>query len=80
MLALPHFHAVALAVARGRLIAALPRQFADAVAAELGLASYAPPIPIPAPEISLYWHRRRDHDPAQRWLREQVVRAVATIA
>lgn len=80
MLALPHFHAVALAVARGRLIAAVPRQYANAMAAELGLACYAPPVPIPVPEISLYWHRRRDHDPAHRWLREQVVEAVATIA
>lgn len=80
MLALPHFHAVALAVARGRLIAAVPRQYANAMAAELGLACYAPPVPIPVPEISLYWHRRRDHDPAHRWLREQVAQAVAAIA
>jgi DNA-binding transcriptional LysR family regulator len=80
MLALPHFHAVALAVARGRLIAVVPKQFADAMAAALGLARYAPPMPFPVPEISLYWHRRRDQDPAHRWLREQVTAAVAEIA
>lgn len=80
MLALPHFHAVALAVARGRLIAVVPRQFARAMAGELGLACHEPPMPIPVPEISLYWHRRRDQDPAHRWLREQVSLAVAEIA
>lgn len=79
-LALPHFHAVALAVARGRLIAVVPRQFADAMAPELGLARYAPPMPFPVPDISLYWHRRRDLDPAHQWLRGQVSDAVAMIA
>jgi DNA-binding transcriptional LysR family regulator len=71
-LALPHFYAVAVAVKRGRLIAALPLIFASAVARELGLVMYKPPVPVQAGELYMYWHKRYDQNPASRWLREQV--------
>jgi DNA-binding transcriptional LysR family regulator len=75
VLALPHFHAIALAVARGRLIATVPIAVAKAVAKDLNLVIYRPPLEVPAPEISLYWHRRHDQNPAHCWLREQIVDA-----
>lgn len=80
VLTLPQFYGVGLAVSRGRLLAAVPVQFARAVAGELALGVYQPPIPIPVPEVSLYWHRRHDHDPAHRWLRDRVVEALAVFA
>jgi len=76
VLTLPHFHAVALAVAEGRLIAVVPRQFAERVADDLGLVIYRPPIDIPVPEISLYWHKRHDRHPAHRWLRGEILAAI----
>jgi DNA-binding transcriptional LysR family regulator len=76
VLALPHFHAIALAVAQGRLIATVPVQFAESVAKDLGLALYRPPVDIPVPEIRMYWHRRHDQNPAHRWLRDQIMSAV----
>jgi DNA-binding transcriptional LysR family regulator len=72
VLALPHFHAVAAAVARGHLIAALPTVFAQAVAKDSGLVMYKPPIPIEAGELFMYWHKRHDQNPALRWMRQQV--------
>lgn len=75
VLSLPQFYGVALAVSRGRLLAAVPEQFAHAVAAELRLGIYKSPVPIPVPEITLYWHRRHDDEPAHRWLREHVIAA-----
>jgi DNA-binding transcriptional LysR family regulator len=75
-LALPHFQGIALAVARGHLIAAVPLQFAQAVAKTAGLAIYRPPIDVPVPEVQLYWHKRQDRSPAHRWLREQIAAAV----
>jgi DNA-binding transcriptional LysR family regulator len=72
-LALPHFQAVALAVARGGMTAALPVQFARVVREPLGLRFFHPPIPIPAPDISLYWHSRHDKDAAHRWMRRIVL-------
>ncbi len=77
MLALPSFQGIARAVARGRLIASVPVQFATAVAEDLGLAVYRPPIEVPVPEINLYWHRRHDQNPAHRWLREQILAVTA---
>lgn len=73
VLTLPHFSAVALAVAQSPdLIAALPVQFARAVSGTLGLDLYEAPIPVFAPEIQMYWHRRHDDNPAHKWLRDQV--------
>jgi DNA-binding transcriptional LysR family regulator len=76
VLTLPQFYAVALAVAQGRLIAALPVQFARTVADELDLALYRLPVSVTAPDISMYWHRRHDRNPAHQWLRAQIVAAV----
>lgn len=79
VLALPHFQAVALAVARGRLIAAIPAQFARAVAADLGLRVHAPPVDVETPDIRLYWSRRHRRNPAHAWLREQILAAAAEL-
>lgn len=79
VLALPHFFAVARAVAAGHVIAALPRQFADAFAGQLGLAAYALPVPSPAPEIRMYWHSRHQKNPAHVWLRDLVVEVIAEL-
>lgn len=79
VLALPHFQGIALAVARSTALAAVPRQFAEAVGSDLGLAIYRPPIDVPAPEIRMYWHSRRDDDPAHCWLRGEVLQLVRAL-
>ena len=79
MLALPHFQGVALAVADGPYIAAVPVQFARKVKAELSLRTFQPPVDVPAPYVKLYWHSRYDNDLAHRWMREQVVDAVTEL-
>ncbi len=79
MLTLPNFHGIARAVARGRLIAAVPVEFANAVAKGLDLAIYRPPVEVPPPEMRMYWHKRHDRNPAHRWLREQVLDATRTL-
>jgi DNA-binding transcriptional LysR family regulator len=76
VLGLPHFYAVALAAARGGLIAAIPRPLADVFAEGLGLSCYEPPMETPAPEVHMFWHRRHDANPAHRWLRDQIVAAL----
>src|SRR5262249_49867085 len=79
VLALPHFQGVALAVAQGGLIAAVPKQFADAVAEDMGLAVYEMPVETPVPEIKMYWRRRHDRTPAHVWLRKRVLEVVAEL-
>jgi DNA-binding transcriptional LysR family regulator len=71
-LTLPHFYAVALAVAGGGLIGSLPVHFAKAVADRLGLTIFELPVDPAAVKIAMHWHRRQDEDPGHRWLREQV--------
>lgn len=79
VLAVPHFQAVAMAVARGRLIAAVPVQYAEAVAENLGLWLFEPPVPVDVPEIHMYWHRRYDRDAAHGWLRQQIFDALESV-
>ncbi|HKS13980.1 MAG TPA: LysR family transcriptional regulator [Pseudomonas sp.] len=31
------------------------------------------PVEVPALETHLYWHESTDHDPANRWMREQII-------
>jgi DNA-binding transcriptional LysR family regulator len=78
-LTLPHFHAVALAVAGSGLFAALPEHFARAVAPRLGLDLYELPIPGPRVTVQMYWHARTDRDPGSLWLRDNVRAACATV-
>lgn len=76
-LTVPHFHAVALAVAEAGLVGNLPVHFARRVAPLLGLVIYLPPFTAERLEVMLYWHRRHDGDAAHAWLREQIVHALA---
>jgi DNA-binding transcriptional LysR family regulator len=54
----------------------LAARVAKRLARRLGLAIRTPPIELPGFEASLVWHRRFEDDPAHRWLREQITRAV----
>ena len=78
-LALPHFQAVALAVAQGNHLAAVPRQFARWAAKSLPIVIYEPPLSIPVPEVRMYWHARRDDELPHRWIREQILDEVAKL-
>lgn len=79
LLALPNFQGIGEAVARGRLVAAVPLQYARAVAEDLGLDIYRPPVEVPVPEMRLYWHRRHDRSPPHVWLREEIVAATRAL-
>ncbi|GAA3032373.1 hypothetical protein GCM10010448_13010 [Streptomyces glomeratus] len=39
------------------------------LAAELGLVTFAVPLPLPPLHMGLAWHPRHDADPAHAWLR-----------
>lgn len=79
LLTLPTFQGIGQAVARGRLVAAVPVQYARAVAGTLGLDVYRPPVEVPIPEMRLYWHKRHDRSPRHSWLRETVVAATEAL-
>jgi len=78
-LALPHFQAVALAVAGGPCLAVVPRQFAAVAAKSLPIDVYQAPISIPSPAVRMYWHARHDDEAPHRWIREQVLAEVVKL-
>jgi DNA-binding transcriptional LysR family regulator len=71
----PHFQAVALAIAEAGLLGNLPIHFARSVAPLLELELYLPPYDPPITEVMLFWHRRVDGNAASAWLRDHIVRA-----
>ena len=76
VLALPHFQAVARAVAVSDLVASLPAQIAMATARALPLDIFDPPVAMADDTVHMYWHSRHDDDPEHCWLREQVLATV----
>jgi DNA-binding transcriptional LysR family regulator len=69
MLELPGFLGLGAIVASTDLIATLPRQIGEALAASAGLAVHASPIAIAPFTVRQHWHARAHHDGASRWLR-----------
>lgn len=72
----PHFQAVALCVAESEMLGNLPVHFARHAATFLDLELYMPPFDPPILGGSVFWHKRYDQDPANRWLRSQIEQAL----
>jgi DNA-binding transcriptional LysR family regulator len=69
----PHFVAAPFVVAQTDLIATLPRGVALPFARMLDLRVFPPPLKFQGGPWFLVWHGRTLHDPAQMWLREQIM-------
>jgi DNA-binding transcriptional LysR family regulator len=72
VMTVPHFQAVALAVATSDLLGSIPVHFAMLAAERLDIDIYLPPFESPAMDVTMYWHRRFDCDAANVWLRDHV--------
>jgi DNA-binding transcriptional LysR family regulator len=68
-LELPGFLGLGAIIASTDLVATLPRQIGETLAASHGLAVRACPIAIDGFVVKQHWHARAHHDPANRWLR-----------
>lgn len=62
-------------VARSDLVCTVPARVAHALADTVTLA--APPCELASFSVHMGWHARTDTDPAQKWLRQQVLAVVA---
>ncbi|WP_201496744.1 LysR family transcriptional regulator [Rubrivivax sp. A210] len=69
VLELPGFLGLPAIVSTTDLIATLPRQIGETLAASGDLGLHACPLPIPSFTVKLHWHARYHHDAASRWLR-----------
>jgi DNA-binding transcriptional LysR family regulator len=72
-LTVPHFVAVGHILQGTDLLATVPEKLAQRMAAPFGLHALAHPVPLPAVAINLFWHARVHRDPANSWLRAQLV-------
>ncbi len=57
------------------LLLTAPRSLLELYAAPFGLAIHPPPVELATFQVRIRWHERTDGDPAQRWLRQAVIRA-----
>ncbi len=72
-LEVPHFVAVGHILQTTDLLATVPEAFAQRVAEPFGLTYCAHPAALPDIAINLFWHAKNHKDPANQWLREQMM-------
>ncbi|MCE4059548.1 LysR family transcriptional regulator [Pandoraea sputorum] len=80
----PSYTSAMQLVRRSDLLAVVPQSclgnsYLPNYAAEEGLGSFVLPIETPEFNVSAIWHPRLDHDPAQCWLRAQVMAVCAAL-
>jgi DNA-binding transcriptional LysR family regulator len=70
-----HYFAACKVAAETDLLLTLPERFARLTNVQFGNLMLPVPFAMPAWELYLYWHASVERDPANRWLREQVISA-----
>lgn len=73
-LRVPHFVALADILESSDLVATVPEAFAIRSIKHFALSYVPHPLELPPVDIGLFWHAKYHRDPANRWLRDQVVR------
>jgi DNA-binding transcriptional LysR family regulator len=69
MLELSHFMSLLSVLPGSDLVATVPDDIATAVERHIRIRRIALPLRPPVIEVQQFWHRRLQHDPANRWLR-----------
>ncbi|MEH6491561.1 LysR family transcriptional regulator [Halopseudomonas sp.] len=67
-----NYQAASLVVAQSDLLLTMSRRHAELVNAALGNRLLELPVPLPSIGLNLYWHESAEHDPVNRWLRQQL--------
>lgn len=75
MITVNQFHSAGCVVRQSDLLTVLPRSFVPATGFASELACRTLPFDMPGIDVALLWHRRHEHDAAQRWLRDAVRKA-----
>ena len=69
MLELSHFMSLLAILPGSDLIATVPDDIATAVERHIRIKRIALPLRAPVIDVQQFWHRRLQHDPANKWLR-----------
>lgn len=71
--AVPYFRVALELAARTDCLLTVSERIATALAPELGLELFEPPLPLEPFALSMAWHPRHDADPGHAWLRARLV-------
>lgn len=71
-----HYESACRLVASSDLLLTMPRSLAISSYAYLGNQIHPLPITVPSVELHLFWHKERESDPANTWLRHTLLSAV----
>lgn len=71
---MPHFMAIPGILEKSDLVAIVPQMLADTFCRDARLIQQAYPAPLGGLQIRMFWHQRFERDPANRWMRELVIR------
>lgn len=80
VLTVNQFFTAGRVVATTDLLTVLPRHFVGVASVRDELVWRPLPMTLPPVHVDALWHRRRNHDPAHRWLREAIARAARNTA
>jgi DNA-binding transcriptional LysR family regulator len=75
----PHFLTVAPLLAATDLICTVPARIAHDSSLRHDMVVIDPPIAVPGFDVAMFWHPRRERDPAVRWLRDRLRAAAASL-
>jgi DNA-binding transcriptional LysR family regulator len=68
-----YYEAACRLVAQSDLLLTMPLHQAMTINATLGNAVLPMPLPLSGIELHLYWHQQRESDPANQWLRSELI-------
>ena len=75
-----NFLAAFRVVAESDLVLTMTARYAKLLTAASGVRVLPMPLRMPTLDLFLYWHDRLDGDPANRWLRAELVAALGKVA
>jgi DNA-binding transcriptional LysR family regulator len=75
-----HYFAACRVVSQTDLLLTMPEHYARTANLQFGNQVLAFPLQPPVLDVYLYWHANVDNEPANRWLRQHVVRVLADLS
>jgi DNA-binding transcriptional LysR family regulator len=76
---LPHSMAIPSLLRDSDMISLVPSVLARKFVQQGGIVARQTPYPAASVTLRAVWHRRNEHDPAHKWLRERVAQAAAML-
>lgn len=77
-LQVPHFTVVPDIIERSNMICSIPHQIAVRFNRYGNFKIFSLPMDVPPSEVAVHWHPRFEHDEANKWLRQLVIKFLKT--